>query len=245
MKGTAFSAALIAGLTAGATVFMPASAQAFTYTFGSSSTSSNSTATGASAFVDFEFSDVDTNVIQLDLTIKNTTGENLFGAEATTSKLTGFGFDLLEGLSVVDNSFSNTGYLDTFLTDAKFNPFPSLDIAFADNNNFLGGKANGALAQGQTTTASIRLSLTDSSSAQQIEDAFFTALSSGNLNIGARFQQVNAGSGSDKLSGGSVSGGSVGSSNTEDDSVKVPEPGTLLGMGLVAGVFASIRRRIA
>lgn len=216
---------------------MSASAQAFTYSLGSASTSSNSTATGASAFVDFAFSDVDTNIIQLDLTIKNATGESMFGTGATTSKLTGFGFDLLDGLSVVDDSFSNTGYLDTFLTDADFNPFPSLDIAFADNKNFLGGNANDALAQGQTTTASIRLSLTDSRRAQEIENAFFTALSNGDLNIGARFQQVDE-SGSDKLSGGTVH-------SNDSDNVEVPEPGLLLGLGVIGGVFASVRRRIA
>jgi hypothetical protein len=229
-------ATLAVGLTTGAAVLMPASAQAFTFSFDSTSISSNSSATGASALVDFSFSDVESGIVQLDFTITNTTDVTDFGAGATESKLTGFGFDLLDGLSVVNNSFTNTGYLDTFLTDVSFNPFPSLDVAFADNGNFLGGGPNGALAQGQTTTASIQLSLSGAGNAAQLENAFFTALSEGSMNIGARFQAVNAGSGSDKLLGGTIDGG-------DDDIVEVPEPGALAGFGLIAGLVVSNRRR--
>lgn len=136
MQGTAISAALIAGFASGATILLPVSAQAFTYSFGNTSASSNTTATGASAFVDFQFTDIDTNTIQLDLTIKNTTGEAAFGAGATTSKLTGFGFDLLDRLSVVDDSFSNTGYLDTFLTGVRGDRLPSINSFPASRHSF-------------------------------------------------------------------------------------------------------------
>ncbi|MEB3355724.1 MAG: PEP-CTERM sorting domain-containing protein, partial [Synechococcales bacterium] len=108
--------------------------------------------------------------------------------------------------------------------------------------NFLGGNANGALSEGQTTTASIKLSLAEAKNAQQIEEAFFAALSQNVLNVGVRFQQVNAGAGSDKLSGGTIQGASN-NDNDEDKSVEVPEPGSLLGMGLLAGVMATVRKR--
>lgn len=233
---------VVSSLVTGATFLAPGAAQAFTYSFDSTSQSSNSPATGASAFVDFEFNDVDASTVELKLTITNTTGQiPAFGAGATSSKLTGIGFDLLGGLSVVGGSFTHTGYLDTFLTNASFSPFPRLGVAIADNNNFLGGNANDALSEGVTTMARFQLTgFEPGKTATDLESAFYQALSEGVLNIGARFQQVNAGEGSDKLSGGTIS---EPSEEEDEDNVEVPEPATLAGLGLLAGLLAVGRRR--
>ncbi|MGB7521152.1 MAG: hypothetical protein WA896_16105, partial [Spirulinaceae cyanobacterium] len=109
MKTAIFGSSLFAATTIAfaSSVLVPTSAQAFSVQFGQNSTSSNSIATGASAFVDFSFTQVG-NDVQIGLGITNTTGDTIFGAGATSSKLTGIGFDLLAGLSVVNGSFANT-----------------------------------------------------------------------------------------------------------------------------------------
>lgn len=189
---------------------MAGSAQAFVVNFGPQSTSSNDPATGASASVDFSFSQSGTDVL-LELDITNTTGSPIFGAGATTSKLTGIAFDLVEGTSYVNNSFVSAGFLDTIIQGADAQPFGTLDIGIADNNNFNGGNANGALPEGFSTTVSFLIG--EDLDVSVVENAFFTGFTSGDLGLVARFQQVNAGAGSDKLSGGEV----------------VPEPLTILG----------------
>lgn len=230
MKITSVLYSMIASVGVALAGIMPA--QAFSVTFGEDSTSSNSPATGASAFVDFMFSDVSGGV-QLDLLIENTTGTSTFGAGATESRLTGIAFDLVSGVGIDQGSFTNTGFLDTLLTNVTFQPFSNsvgdFDVAFADNNNFEGGNANGALPQGQSTTASILLNTALGSSA--LEQAFQTGFSNGSLDFAARFQQVNAGAGSDKLLGGTVT------------PEPVPEPLTILGSATALGVGALLKRK--
>ncbi len=212
MKTTIFGSSFFAATTIALTssVLTPTAAQAFGIQFGPNSTSSNSPATGASAFVDFTFTQFG-NDVQIGLDITNTTGDIIFGDGATSSKLTGIGFDLggfqaldALNLSLVNGSFTNTGFLNTLIPNAAFNPFGTLDVGIADNNNFLGGNANGALAEGQSTTASIVVTGTSPLVASVLENLFLTGFSDGSVDIGARFQQVNAGAGSDKLSGGEI-----------------------------------------
>ena len=188
--GSSFFAATSIALAS--SVLVPTSAQAFSVQFGPNSTSSNSTATGASAFVDFSFTQVG-NDVEIGLGITNTTGViPAFGEGATSSKLTGIGFDLLAGLSVVNGSFANTGFLDTLILNAAFQPFDSLDVGIADNNNFNGGNANGALAEGDSTTASVVVTGGSPLVASVLENLFLAGFQSGDLALGARFQQVNA-----------------------------------------------------
>ncbi|MGD1713556.1 hypothetical protein, partial [Dapis sp. BLCC M172] len=201
----------VTGVAIASTVLLPTSAEAFTFNFGADSTSSNSPATGASASVDFGFIQQGSDV-KIELGITNTTGSSIFGDGATASKLTGIGFDLLDGLSFA-GSFNSDGFLDTFIENAAFNPFDTLDVGIADNNNFLGGNANGALAQSQSTNVSFLVSGANLVAAT-LENDFFTAFTNQTLDIGARFQQVNAGAGSDKLLGGTTGGGTTGGGTT-------------------------------
>ena len=224
--GAAFTLATVA-LSAGRV-------SAFTYSFDASSTSSNTTATGASASVDFDFVDVGADLVQLNLTFKNTTGQlpgGTFGSGATSSKLTGVAFDLFNDVTFSPPTLN--GALDTFITDIAFNPFSNslgnFDIGFADNNNFLGGNANAALAEGEMSLATLVFNSSDNAAA--LESRFQTAFNAEALKIAARFQQVNAGAGSDKLLGGTVGGLMEPPVEAED----IPEPAALGGLGLLLG----------
>ncbi len=208
---------------------MAGSAQAFVVNFGPESTSSNSPATGASASVDFSFTQSGTDVL-LELDITNTTGLiPSFGDGATSSKLTGIAFDLVAGTSYVDGTFIGSSYLDTIIQNADAQPFGTLDIGIADNNNFNGGNANDALPEGVSTTVSFLIG--QNLNASVVESAFFTGFSSGDLGLVARFQQVNGTNiqgGSDKLSGGEV----------------VPEPLTILGAGAAISFGTAFKRKL-
>ncbi len=210
-------------------------ASAFTYKFGADSESSNSPATGAAATVKFDFQDLGNDQVQIDLQIKNTTGEEIFGVGATTSKLTGIAFDMFDELSLVS---SNLGAeLDTLLTNVSFQPFSNtvgdFDFALADNNNFEGGNANGALAEGLTNSVSLVFDGLNGESVEEFRTRFEAAIKAEDLHIAARFQQVNENL-SDKLLGGTIVDGSPDPDPTSD-TAQVPEPSSLLGLGLFAG----------
>jgi hypothetical protein len=108
--------------------------------------------------------------------------------------------------------------------------------------------------------------------ASEVENDFFTGFTSGALKVATRFQQVNAGEGSDKLLGGDISNGGGdngggdngggdngggdngggdngggdnggGDNGGGDDAVSVPEPTTTAGIGLIAGAMTLYRRR--
>lgn len=206
-------------------------ASALTLTFDEFSTSSNNPATGASGLVELIFSDV-AGAARVDATVTNTTDTTSFGAGATASKLTGFGFDLLSGVAFAGTFVAGT-FLDETLLNAAFNPFGSLDLAFADNSNFLGGNANSALPEGQQDTFSFGLSLGGFGNAAGLEAAFSDAFSNSGLNAGLRFQQVNADAGSDKLLLG-----------TQIAPVPLPATGLLL-IGALGGIGLVRRRRKA
>lgn len=225
---TMLAAARLFGLGATAALMVPSSVEAFVYRFGETSLSSNSTATGAAAVLEFDFQDLDSNRIQLDLTVTNTTGVESFGSGATTSKLTGVAFDLPEGISLISRQLGQQ--LDTLLKEVSVAPFGSgFDLALADNNNFLGGNANQALAQGERDR--VALVLTGEDTAVGLRSRFAQAFASGELRAVTRFQQVNAGAGSDKLLGGTV---------ITDEPARVNEPGLVAGL---AAISIALRRR--
>ncbi len=184
------------------TVSVASAANALTLSFDETSTSSNSTLTGASATVEMVFTDVGAGLVDIVTTVSNTTDTTSFGAGATESQLTGFGFDLLSGLSFIQADSSAGSTLDTFLTDAAFNPFGELDLAAADNNNFIGGNARGALSEGDSDTFTFRIAYDQTlfGGAATLEEAYMSAFLDDGVNAGLRFQSVNAGEGSDKLS---------------------------------------------
>jgi hypothetical protein len=171
---------------------------AFTLTLGQgTSTSSNTPPTGASGTIKFTFTQ-DVNFVKLEMLITNTTGQAIFGDGATVSKLTGFAFDLIDGVTVGNAEVGQ--FLDVYFADpVDFQPFDPLDNAFGDNDNFLGGNPQGALSQGQSDT--LRLFLSTAKTAAQVEQEFFIGFQQASLGYALRFQNVNAGEGSDKLLG--------------------------------------------
>jgi hypothetical protein len=166
-------------------------------TFDSSSVSSNNPPTGASGTAELSFAAVGSDV-RVSVEVTNTTGLiPSFGAGATASKLTGVGFDIL-GL-VYEGGFIGGNFLDTAIQPASLPPFGTFDFAGADNSNFLGGNANAALPAGGVDTFSFLLS---GLNAVDMEAAFENAYELSDPLLGSavmRFQQVNAGAGSDKL----------------------------------------------
>lgn len=224
---TLFVGAVVAlGMSAG-------SSFALTLDFDDTTTeTSNPNFTGASGTVEMLFSDDISGDVRIDFTVTNTTGDSPFGDGATESKLTGFGFDLFATSMFTGVQVDFLGPFPSFLQDADFQPYGTLDVAWADNNNFNGGNANDALPEGDSDTSAV-LFLDDSvyGSAAALEAAMEAAFGAGELQAGMRFQQVNAGAGSDKLN-------YIG---TPMSPVPLPAAGWMLIAGM-GGLFAMRRR---
>lgn len=197
--------------------------------FGENSTSSNDPMTGASAQIELSFSDTSIGEVQMTGLVTNTTGDVIFGAGATESTLTGFALNVFGGASFIDGSFVAGSYLDTLISPVDAQPFGPFDLAAADNSNYNGGNANAGLATGVSDTFSMSFS-TGLLDAFDLEGAFYSGLMGENTSA-VRFQQVNAGAGSDKLI------------NPDVVSSVVPLPAA--GWMLLAGVggLAAMRRR--
>ncbi len=207
------------------------SASAITLKFDdTTSATTNAQHTGASAEVTLMFSDNAVGEVQVDIMVKNTTGETTFGAGATTSTLTGFAFNAINGYSVLLSSVGSA--LDTFLTNVGNPSTGTFEWAFADNNNWQGGNANNGLMEGATDSMALLLS-TGTDDAADVEAAYASMFAAPSLGRTAtlRYQQVNAGAGSDKLTW------------TGDDMTPVPLPAA--GWMLIAAVggLGAMRRR--
>lgn len=199
VKSLCISAAMFAGSA------LPLSALTLSFD-DTTSFSTNNPFTGASGIVDLAFSNVvnDTDDgrdhVQIDITVTNNTDVTTFGAGATSSKLTGFAFDALNGLDLL--LFAEGSFLDTFLTgnDASLPPFGTFSWAFADNGNFQGGGPGQALPEGQSDMMSL-LVASAIGNAAAVESAYVSAFATLDDEIDAvlRFQDVNAGAGSEKL----------------------------------------------
>jgi hypothetical protein len=212
-------------------------AQAFTLSINPTNGSTENT--GASALLDFNFVQDGSNV-KLNLGIKNTTNGSL-GLGATQATLVGVGFDLP---SLVKSAFNyNTGYnagtsaFTTLYQNAALNPYGTFDVGIrsAGPGNFAGGNPQQGLTAGQSATVSFLFSGTNLT-ASAVESAFKNGISNGSLDVVGRFQQVNAGGGSDKVIGGLLpeSGGG--------NSAAVPEPTTMLGAIAAGGAFLGRKR---
>lgn len=247
MRRYLISAAAAFGLFMGAG---PAAAMVFTLDFNSeTSLSSNNPATGASGSALFEFSDV-TGGVQLDLTITNTTGllpSGTFGAGATAGQLTQFYFDVIPALTFASVGDLSAQALDNLTQDQLFTPFTSNGSVAGDfdfglchrlgngpnSANCAEGPPASALSPGATSLAV--LTFQTPSTAMVIADVLSNAFESGDANAGLRFQDVNAGAGSDRLlyTGSTVS--------------TVPLPATLpllLGALGVLGFGVSRKRKV-
>jgi hypothetical protein len=161
------------------------------------------TPTGAAAKVTLDFADVGSDV-QIKFSIENTTGDVSFGSGATSSTLTGFAMDYVEDMAVVAGSLSlisgKTSAVDTLLTNIFLGGITNggggagnFSFGVADNNNFVGGNANGGMFADES--AMVSLLFTTSKTANEIMSAYSNLLFATNptVNAGLRFQQVSGG----------------------------------------------------
>ncbi len=198
VKSLSVLAVAAAGFVGAAT----SASAALILTFGPTTVSTNSPATGASGVVSLSFSDLGSGNVLLSGVVENTTGFPIFGAGATESQLTGFGLDLFGAATIDASTFTGGTYLSSLIAPADADPFGDFDLGIADNTNYNGGNANGALSEGLSDTFSIEL--VSSLSAFDLEGSILDGLIN-NLypatdpGAGLRFQQVNAGAGSDKI----------------------------------------------
>ncbi len=226
----ALSAAV--GLAIASSMFASNPAEAFTLSINPTNGSTENT--GASALLDFNFVQDGSNVL-LNLGIKNTTNGSL-GLGATQATLVGVGFDLP---SLIKNFTYNAG-TSTFTNlyqNAALQPYGTFDVGIrsAGTGNFAGGNPTAGLKAGQSTMVSFLFSGSNLT-ARSVEDSFLNGIKSGSLEVVGRFQQVNAGGGSDKVIGGLLpeSGGG--------NSAAVPEPTTMLGAIAAGGAFLGRKR---
>ena len=217
-------------------------AQALTINFDSTSTSTNNPATGASAQVDFDFVDV-AGGVQLDLTLLNTTGQldDSFGLGATDSEFVAFGFDVSDSISSYTYNSLSSPFTQLF-ADAEINGAGGknvfdIGIRVAGSGTFSGGNPNGGLNPGKSAQVSFFLDTSDN--AQAVEQAFANLFNGEEFRAVARFQDVNAGGGSDKLLVNRIPNADP----DDNGDVSVPEPGTLAGLALIGGSLAAARRR--
>lgn len=219
-----------AGLALASSAFMAPSAQAFSLSINPQYGTTNGIGTGATAELDFSFMDTLAGVV-LNLAINNTT-DGTVGMGATQATLVGVAFDLLGGVSAAQSGYNANGSAFTkYYSNPSIpglnnnNPF-SVGILSAGSGNFVGGNPNQGLRAGEFTNVSFLLGGT-TGSATSVETSFQNAYASGALKAAARFQQVNAGGGSDKVLGGGVQA--------------VPEPTTMGGLALGFGALMKWR----
>lgn len=208
-----------AGLALASSTFTAAPAQAFGLSINPQYGSTENT--GATAFLDFDFVDTIQGVL-LNLGIKNTTNGTA-GLGATQATLVGVALDLLGGAPSYDagtSAFTKT-YTNVSIPGLNNNQSFDFGIRSAGNGNFVGGNPQSGLTAGQSSSVSFLLSGITGNAAQ-VESSFFQGFKDGTLKAAARFQQVNAGGGSDKVMAGEA----------------VPEPTTIGGLILGGGMLA-------
>ncbi len=238
--------ALGAGQATAATILLDFSGS---NVYSTNDTDNQQTATGASATVELDFADVG-NDVQITFSVINTTGDVAFGEGATQSTLTGFALDLLGDLTLLSAAptlvSGATTALDTLLTDVFIGGISNggggagnFGFALADNNNFVGGNANGGMDE--TESAIVTLLFGTAMTALETYDAYFAALFSTDptVNAALRFQQVGGdnnydGAGSDKLL-------FVPPTDQPPAPIPVPAAGLMLAAGL--GGLLSLRRK--
>lgn len=201
MKQALLVAAITAGTFATTVVTQVEPTQAFTLKINPTTAITGSTPpTGAAGELDFSFTKVGTNQVQLDLKVTNTTGAGSYigSAGATTSRLVGLAFDLpslvssytfnqKDGGSPLNRLFGIQSLTaQTVQGAATLNPFSNtpptgypgggFDVGVRSgntNNVFNGGTPSGGLLAGQSTLISFLLQGSGITTAKQVEGFFY------------------------------------------------------------------------
>lgn len=216
-------ATLATAAIATSSAVMPNSAQAFSLAIDPRFGSSEST--GSTAKLNFDFVQSGSNVL-LNLGMTNTTNGTV-GSKATKSTLVGIAFDTVSGLNVSLKSANGSAFTKLW-KDVSLPPYGTYDVGISTpRNSFAGGNANQGLKAGESATVSFLFSGTKLD-AKVLESAFLKGFTDGSLRAVGRFQQVDVGAGSDKVSGGIIQPPPV---------RKVPEPSALLGILTLGGVL--------
>lgn len=201
--------------------------------------------TGASARALFTFTDVTANGhsgnsdVLLTIDITNTTNGSL-GLGATAATLVALTFDfptsspyVYNGGTVFPTIYTGSG--------ASLPPYGTLDVCIRSSGtgNCVGGNPTSGLTAGQSTTVTFRFDT--SLTAAALGNLFLTDYldetndGTGGYDSVARFQQVNAGGGSDKVIG-------------RDPPFEVPEPATIVvllaALAALAGLGYTQRARL-
>lgn len=193
--------------------------------------------TGSSALLNFKFEQSGANVL-MNLNIKNTTSGNL-GLGATASTLVGVGFDLPDLIKSYSYNSLTSGFSKLY-EQASLAPYGTFDVGIrsAGSGNFSGGNPQSGLTADKETN--VQFVFTGNNLvAADVEKSFNQGLQNQSLRVVGRFQQVNAGGGSDK-----VLGGYVPPMVDEEEHQSVPEPTAIAGLGAVA-MGLLVRRRSA
>lgn len=215
------------GIAMVSSVALADSAQAFSLSINPNFGSTENT--GSTATLDYNFEQQGDSVL-LKLGIANTTNGSV-GLGATQSTLVGVALDLLAGgvtsftYDSLSSAFTNT-YTDPSIPGLASNYSFDYGIRSAGPGNFTGGNPQQGLTVGQSTLVSFLLSGSSPLVASAVESAFLNGYTSGDLKAAGRFQQVNAGGGSDKVLGG-----------VNQPTQPVPEPGSVMGLFTVLGAL--------
>ncbi|MBD2099933.1 PEP-CTERM sorting domain-containing protein [Leptolyngbya sp. FACHB-261] len=201
--------------------------------------------TGSAASLGFNFSQVGANVL-LDLTVSNTTNGTQ-GLGATQSTLVGVAFDLLSGVSVSSYNANGSGFTklwsDSTATLNPANLFGTFDVGISPpRNSFAGGNPQQGLTAGNSTSVSFLLS-GNSLNASNLGSAFLAGFQDGSLRAAGRFQQVNAGGGSDKVRAGVPTPPKPEQPPETPNPEKVPEPSAISALVLAGLVILKGRKR--
>lgn len=196
--------------------------------------------TSASALLDFNFSQSGDRV-QLDLGIENTTNGTK-GLGATAATLIGVAYEgpeldpdriRLASYDKLSSNFSKLWDIDGEPPNLAIPVLQGLgvfDVAFSlERENFDVGSADGGLKAGESTA--VRFLLDTDYAASDLSNALEAAIKNNTVAIAGRFEQVNAGGGSDNVLGGISANNSV------------PEPTTMAASFLALGGLSLLKKK--